>query len=350
MSGAATTRAAADAAIAAATAEAAAAKAESAQAVERGDALAAQVEELGRQIQTLLDAGQSGAAGTRPGAAPFPSTLQASMLAKPPLFAGKPNQDVRSWVQQLELRHGPFKCDEPQKVLLALTHLEGDAFTFVNILRAQPPSAGAVPIDSSWDRLKGALVQQFGGLDPQFVARTRIRSLSQTGTVQEYLNTFKNLRCRVGDMNDAEAVDKFLAGLNEKVVMHVVQQRGGDVMSFEEVTTAALHYARGIDLAASSRAGRSHTPAATQSAQLHTMDAKAKGRQGQPPRRVGFKGPPGATMARQPMTHGKLTDAEKEFLRANAGCFYCKKPNAGHMVANCPVKRDNEAARSRPNY
>ena len=34
-----------------------------------------------------------------------------------------------------------------------------------------------------------------------------------------------------------------------------------------------------------------------------------------------------------------LTEKEKEALRKRNGCFYCRKPNAGHMSFDCPLKK-----------
>ena len=31
-----------------------------------------------------------------------------------------------------------------------------------------------------------------------------------------------------------------------------------------------------------------------------------------------------------------ITDTEYEHLRANSGCFYCRKTNAGHLSISCP--------------
>ena len=36
---------------------------------------------------------------------------------------------------------------------------------------------------------------------------------------------------------------------------------------------------------------------------------------------------------------GKLTPEERNFLRANDGCYRCRKPHAGHVAANCPNNR-----------
>ena len=34
-----------------------------------------------------------------------------------------------------------------------------------------------------------------------------------------------------------------------------------------------------------------------------------------------------------------LTEEEREMLREQNGCFYCRKPNAGHQARDCPVKK-----------
>ena len=32
----------------------------------------------------------------------------------------------------------------------------------------------------------------------------------------------------------------------------------------------------------------------------------------------------------------RLTDADREYLRNNNGCFWCRKTNTDHMATNCP--------------
>jgi hypothetical protein len=39
-----------------------------------------------------------------------------------------------------------------------------------------------------------------------------------------------------------------------------------------------------------------------------------------------------------------LTDAERDYLRANNGCFRCRKINANHLSQNCPGNSLNTAA------
>ena len=42
------------------------------------------------------------------------------------------------------------------------------------------------------------------------------------------------------------------------------------------------------------------------------------------------------------MRRKPLSREEMQRLRAKNACFYCRKPNAGHMARDCPLKKKRQ--------
>ena len=74
----------------------------------------------------------------------------------------------------------------------------------------------------------------------------------------------------------------------------------------------------------SSDSSRSRSPSASHaSSSRHTTPDKSKDR-----------------LANTSTRRSPLTDEERDSLRANDGCLYCRKPHAGHIAKNCPHRRN----------
>jgi len=61
-------------------------------------------------------------------------------------------------------------------------------------------------------------------LSPSFIARTELKSLRQTGTLNDYINQFRLLSSRIPDMAEADRVEKFIDGLKPALAAKVAAQ------------------------------------------------------------------------------------------------------------------------------
>ena len=76
-------------------------------------------------------------------------------------------------------------------------------------------------VPESWTEFKEALVKEFRPTHALKIARDSLATLQQTGTVEEYVDTFQNLALEIPDMSAAEALDRFERGLRPEAFEHV---------------------------------------------------------------------------------------------------------------------------------
>ena len=95
---------------------------------------------------------------------------------------------------------------EHLRVARAALLLTGHASTW---FRAQ----GWNPAAITWDQLQAAMRHAFKPVDHEHRARDKLRTCSQTGSVIDYTAAFRARLLECTDVSDAEALDRYVAGL-----------------------------------------------------------------------------------------------------------------------------------------
>ena len=151
-------------------------------------------------------------------------------------------------------------------------------------------------------------------------------------SVADFLHKFRHVCIRINDLSEAEKLDKFLRALNGNVRMQVELK---EPSTFEE----AARYADRADNVLTRVSGQGTGGKSSwfkgngggNAAGSRNVPQKASG--GPEPMEIG-------NVQRKP-----LTSEEKQYLRNNNGCFYCRKTNAGHFLWNCPSRRNQKGGR-----
>lgn len=223
--------------------------------------------------------------------------------AKPPTFSGeRGGLDVETWLFQIELYLEATPLTEQKKVNFAAQMLRDLAATWY---RYQQVNGRAF---TTFQQFSTALKDQFKPVNAVKQARDQLASLRQTRSVQEYAGKFQALAMQIPGISADEQLDRFVRGLKENA------QRE---LELHPVTTveAAIRVAERVD----------------------AFDYRNKSTRRLP----AFGSFPRQTEA-VPMELGamvqrkRLTDAERDKLRLEGKCFYCR--NGGHIALNCPER------------
>jgi hypothetical protein len=174
------------------------------------------------------------------------------------------------------------------------------------------------------------------------IARTKLRQLQQTGSVQAYSTLFMQTVTHCRDMHVADQVEQYVAGLKGNVYREVVLK---DLRTLQEVMDYAVfvearfqHHRDGGFRSFRDRFTPSSGPrhsgsgtAVTASSSSVPMDLSAI----EDHHEVDLNAMNGQVLK-------KLTDAERDQLRRQGKCFRCRQ--SGHISRDCPKGSKNGLA------
>ena len=281
-----------------------------------------QVESQGRQLQraseafTALSARFDSLAPRHdaPGASQLPSQTR-PFLAQPKLptlrlVNGKRPTELRNWFESARtyLSATQIAWDSPRAVSFLAAHFEGELakwWTFRVNAHANDPVAGL----ASATELQDAAMRFHAERAPDEDARDKIGKLRQLGSVLSYAHRLQELLLHLPDRSEADKVHNFTSGLKAKVKTEVVLKRP---KTLEEAIRLAVE-ADALLL------------------QHGLLDRRSNGAA---PMELG------SSSANPSNTKGRLTRQEKDRLRKEGGCFYCRATD--HMIKDCPVRPARE--------
>ena len=143
--------------------------------------------------------------------------------------------------------------------------------------------------------------------------RNALKNLRQgNGSVEKYVNQFRSLSLQIDNLSVTEKFERFLEGLNPEVQRQVLLQTD---CNYDLAVKIAVNFATISYMTNWSHSKPTKMPPGTPM-DLDQVD------------RLNNKFKP-------------LTDAQRRYLSANQGCFYCRKANVAHRAADCPQKVRN---------
>jgi hypothetical protein len=245
-------------------------------------------------------------------------------VAKPDKYDGqnKSIAAVKAWAfdvgEYLELTN----VDENNKTRMAALFLSGDAKiwyinTYVNV----------TPLPKFKDFLKAFKEHHLASHSEADVIR-RLETIYQgRRAISEYTDDFKLLNLQLDKQsNPAWVTNHYLRGLEDNIRNSLVPTLEGDE-SLDTLIKKARNVARNVELLKSLERsqGNRYPPRSST-----TSTRPSSGRTSSAP----VKSTGNATLK----FTTKLTDADREYLRNNKGCYKCRKTYVDHVAANCPEK------------
>lgn len=156
---------------------------------------------------------------------------------KPGPFEGKRDSlTVETWLYQvdvylnlLQVANPNVVIDDGTRVAFATTLLKDNAARWWFML----VQAGQAP--GQWENFKVALRTEFVPQDSERRNRDKLRNLRQTSSVAGYLTIFRNLVIGIPGMNEAEKLDRFIAGLRNEVKLEVLKSNPADLNAASQI-------------------------------------------------------------------------------------------------------------------
>ncbi|KAG2190798.1 hypothetical protein INT47_010345, partial [Mucor saturninus] len=127
------------------------------------------------------------------------------------------------WLRSVERYTEYYEFTAEKTMLYAVNLLRGRADVWWQHMerKASYPSA--------WKPFKEAIIEEFRPAHTLRSARDRLANLSQTRTVLEYVDEFRNIQLEIPSMTNEEAQDRFVRGLQQEVRLHVITLTPTDV-------------------------------------------------------------------------------------------------------------------------
>ena len=131
---------------------------------------------------------------------------QSAKRVELPMFDG---EDPAGWISRAEVYFRVQDTTPAVKVDLAQLCMEGPTIHFFNSLLNEEE-------ELTWERLKGALVERYGGHGEGDVYE-QLTALRQVGTVDEYITEFEYLTAQIPPLPDKQFSGYFLHGLKADI-------------------------------------------------------------------------------------------------------------------------------------
>ena len=271
---------------------------------------------------------------------------------KPSEYNGS-QKELKTWLSRTTdiLRCNNVNLDSPDCILYVCTFLTGNARTLWDAEVAAHPNEPFAGL-RNWNDFQALLTRFVEDPYPERRARSKLRELRQTGSVKDYTNQFLRLSALLPNRDEADKFDDYVTGLKPTVRQYVLLS---NVTTLEQARIKAHEIdmdpaARALSSSSSSRQYSSrHSSSSATPMELGTVSTSARrGRSvsrhfrspSASPARSRSSGRSASTSSAAPrfVPLNQLSADERAELIAKKACFYCRQPDAGHRVDNCPVK------------
>ena len=250
-------------------------------------------------------------------------------MERPDYFEGGKTQDVDTWVFQVR-EHLELVgiLAEPARVSYAASLFRGNAALWWRERCEQAMRPG------TWQEFVAALRMQFRPENWSRRGRDELATMYQYSreSVADFLYRFRAACLKIEHLSEDEKLDRFVRALVSDVRLQV------ELRNPATFNDAAL-YAERADAVLARTTGHG--------SRQQWQQKKNKGGYRPPPTPVHTSGETSTGQGPEPMEIGSLrrkplTQQEIQQLRSQNACFYCRKPNAGHMARNCPEKKKKQ--------
>lgn len=271
-----------------------------------------QIQQLQAHIQQLMAAPQQPQPHAQPAAA------AALKPPKPTFFAGstKDKAALEDWLFKIQTQFAalPAQPDDGHKINFVASYFTGTALKWWRLHAAEHTQPGA-----TYQAFTDALTTAFAAPNAQQKARERMDALRQTTSVAQYTVRFRELLLEVPDMQPAEALHRYVTGLKQAVKQHVLIAKPTTVED-------AIALADRVDQVSFDV----RTPFIPRRRQFNPPVFAAR----PVPMEIG------AIQSTPSRVRTKLTPEQRECLRQNNGCFYCRQ--LGHTTQTCRLLARNQ--------
>ncbi|KAG2190783.1 hypothetical protein INT47_012934, partial [Mucor saturninus] len=158
-------------------------------------------------------------------------------LKQPDCYFGERSASILDgWLYSVERYASYYGMSSEDKCSYAVNLLRRQASTWWQRLEMQDRCP------KEWEAFKSRISAQFRPSHTQLSARDRLASLLQTTSVETYVNLFRDIQLEIPTMNEDEAQDRFIRGLQPDIRFHVITLQPLDL---DDAVRMALAYESG---------------------------------------------------------------------------------------------------------
>lgn len=147
--------------------------------------------------------------------------ISAMKVKEPPVFQGEATSDVNRWLELIEDFMSCFTENEVMKVQKVMLYLGEGPRIFVKTAEQEAKKEGRPFL---WKDVKQTLLECFLPTITEDIARMRLATLKQTGSVWEYTAEFQKLDRYIVNSDAADRIDRYRRGLKEQIQRMWLQQ------------------------------------------------------------------------------------------------------------------------------
>lgn len=259
-------------------------------------------------------------------------------------YSGSSVKQLRPWLNRsrMILQLMGFDLNQPLSVTYSASFLTDAAHSWYTSEcdRAKGKAFSSSGGFATFYEFADALAVRMGDPDPASKARDRLATLRQNTSVKHYADEFQRIVTYIPDRHPDDLRHDFIKGLKYRI-RELLAGHDTTKMTWHEVRDLAYRFDDAVMTTNASRPrsddrrpdrdNRPNDPMQLGNTETRgrTTHRSADHSRSSTPHRNST-----ASSSRDPLP--PLTEALRAELRANNGCFRCRKPNAGHTARDCP--------------
>lgn len=138
--------------------------------------------------------------------------------SKPSTFSGEIGRSAQLWLLELEFFFTAAGVDNNHRTAFAAAMLKDEALSWLASTNITDPHS--VP----WNDFKSAFLARFNPVTTSIQSRAELLQLKQSGSINQYINTFQSILHRVTDMSETDKIFFFIRGASSSLRAEIVKR------------------------------------------------------------------------------------------------------------------------------
>jgi hypothetical protein len=166
--------------------------------------------------------------------------LVQNLLKAVPMYSGDGGPPkLQEWFRKLDDYFAYVNLSLPlREIITATSKLTGNAYVWwsAHIKKYASDADGWI---RTWEAFKVAIQAQFIPVTPNFVVRSKLKNLKQTGSVQTFNHEFQKLSMQLLNLEGPDAIVYYLSGIRDDIRSYIISHEA-NTTDLESIQRACL--------------------------------------------------------------------------------------------------------------